>query len=436
MGPDPRRTSGTPTRRRATSRRSSRRAGEARSASRSCAAGTAAGRCSAGWTGLLEQTSERARAELATLAAGRRRGRGLPRRRRCELRPAACASTRGFRVRRGRLEVDVSGSSPQVPSSLNVPWASTHAAAYFAVRCFIGADVPQNDGLTRHVRIACPEGSILRPTLPGGGLRAPSHRPAALRGAVPGARRAPARPRSRVEPRVVPGVRVPGGRPPQRTPHPPHRHPRRRGWCPPRGAGRPRDRLLHLELRAPSGRDRRDRVPVSHRAHGARPRLGRRGGAARRARPPARLPPARRCRGGHVLRRAARPAVRRSGRRRWRPRRPGARPDPPRRRPMADREPGQGLSAPPPRGRRLVRGRRWRRLRDGARHGRESARPGAAVFSRSLSLPQRFLTFAADGCADAVQARRGDCRRGRSRHARSGAGVRDQRRVLRHRRRA
>ncbi len=118
-----------------------------------------------GMEGLLEKTSERARAELATW-------------------PRAAVEAEGFldddgvnfgrpvriharvQVRRGRLEVDVSGSSPQVPSSLNVPWASTHAAAYFAVRCFIGADVPQNDGLTRHVRIACPEGSILRPTFP------------------------------------------------------------------------------------------------------------------------------------------------------------------------------------------------------------------------------------------------------------------------------
>jgi N-methylhydantoinase B len=70
------------------------------------------------------------------------------------------------RVRGGMLEIDLSGSDPQVPSSLNVPWASSHAAAYFAVRCFVGDEIPQNDGLTRHVRVSAPEGSIVRPRFP------------------------------------------------------------------------------------------------------------------------------------------------------------------------------------------------------------------------------------------------------------------------------
>ena len=230
-----------------------------------------------GMEGLLEKTSERARAELATW-------------------PRAAVEAEGFldddgvnfgrpvriharvQVRRGRLEVDVSGSSPQVPSSLNVPWASTHAAAYFAVRCFIGADVPQNDGLTRHVRIACPEGSILRPTFPAAVSarhltvqRLSEVLCRALGELLPD--RAVASSHVSFPAFVFQAVDPRSGRL-----HPPHRHPRWRGWCPPRRSGRPRDRLLHLELRAPSGRDRRDRVPVSHRAHGARPRLGRRGG--------------------------------------------------------------------------------------------------------------------------------------------------------------
>ena len=115
--------------------------------------------------GLLEQTSRRALAELHSW-------------------PGRAVEAEGFldddgvnfgrpvriharvQVRRGVLVVDFSGSSTQVPSSLNVPWASTHAATYFAVRCFVGSQVPQNDGLTRRVRVICPEGSILRPRFP------------------------------------------------------------------------------------------------------------------------------------------------------------------------------------------------------------------------------------------------------------------------------
>ena len=66
----------------------------------------------------------------------------------------------------GTLVVDLSGSSPQVGSGMNVPIASTHAGTYFAVRAFLGPTVPQNAGLTSRVRVIAPEGGFFNPTFP------------------------------------------------------------------------------------------------------------------------------------------------------------------------------------------------------------------------------------------------------------------------------
>ncbi len=67
-------------------------------------------------------------------------------------------------VRDGVLEVDVTGTDDQVPAGVNVPLASTHAAVFFAVRCFIG--LPQNAGLTRQIRLRTRSGSLLDPIFP------------------------------------------------------------------------------------------------------------------------------------------------------------------------------------------------------------------------------------------------------------------------------
>lgn len=115
--------------------------------------------------GLLEQTSERARAELSrwpgepVSVAGflddDGSGTGEP------VRVAATVQARD-----GELHIDLSGSAPQVRCGVNVPWASTHAGVYFAVRAFVGTDIRQNDGLTRHLHVHAPEGTIVRPRFP------------------------------------------------------------------------------------------------------------------------------------------------------------------------------------------------------------------------------------------------------------------------------
>lgn len=67
-------------------------------------------------------------------------------------------------VRDGVLEVDLTGTDDQVPSGVNVPVASAHAAVFFAVRCFVG--LPQNAGLARRIRLLTRRGSLLDPVFP------------------------------------------------------------------------------------------------------------------------------------------------------------------------------------------------------------------------------------------------------------------------------
>jgi N-methylhydantoinase B/oxoprolinase/acetone carboxylase alpha subunit len=124
-----------------------------------------------GIDGLLEQTSERARAEFASWprrevsATGYMDDDGV-------IRDVPLTITaRLWTTDEGELHVDLAGSSGQSPGGINVPWASSHAAVYFGVRAFCGSAVPQNDGLTRHVHLHCEEGSltILTDILGGGG---------------------------------------------------------------------------------------------------------------------------------------------------------------------------------------------------------------------------------------------------------------------------
>jgi N-methylhydantoinase B len=69
-------------------------------------------------------------------------------------------------VQDGTLIVDLSGSSAEIPSGMNVPYSSAHAGTYFAVRAFLGSEVPQNAGLTSRVRVIAPEGSLFNPRFP------------------------------------------------------------------------------------------------------------------------------------------------------------------------------------------------------------------------------------------------------------------------------
>ena len=71
------------------------------------------------------------------------------------------------------ITVDLTGSSPEVPTGYNVPFeGSALVSAYFAVRTILLDEaiyperVPQNDGVFRPVKVVAPKGTIFNPNFP------------------------------------------------------------------------------------------------------------------------------------------------------------------------------------------------------------------------------------------------------------------------------
>lgn len=71
-----------------------------------------------------------------------------------------------LRVKGDRVEVDFTGSSPQVAGSVNANYAIAVSAAMYCFRCLIEADVPYNAGLLRLIRVIAPERSVVNAGLP------------------------------------------------------------------------------------------------------------------------------------------------------------------------------------------------------------------------------------------------------------------------------
>jgi len=66
----------------------------------------------------------------------------------------------------GRVDVDFSGSSPQVSRPINVVLSHGMAASMVALRCMLGPGIPMNAALQRVLNVRCIEGSIMNPRLP------------------------------------------------------------------------------------------------------------------------------------------------------------------------------------------------------------------------------------------------------------------------------
>lgn len=71
-----------------------------------------------------------------------------------------------LRVRGDRVDVDFTGSSPQVSGSVNANYAIAVSAAMYCFRCLIESDVPYNAGLLRPVRVIAPARSVVNAGLP------------------------------------------------------------------------------------------------------------------------------------------------------------------------------------------------------------------------------------------------------------------------------
>jgi N-methylhydantoinase B/oxoprolinase/acetone carboxylase alpha subunit len=71
-----------------------------------------------------------------------------------------------LRVHADAVEVDFTGSSPQVAGSVNANYAIAVSAAMYCFRCLIQADVPYNAGLLRPICVIAPERSVVNAGLP------------------------------------------------------------------------------------------------------------------------------------------------------------------------------------------------------------------------------------------------------------------------------
>ena len=59
------------------------------------------------------------------------------------------------------LEVDFEGTSPQIAKGVNCVLNYTKAFVFYALKCALSPDIPNNDGTLRPIRVRAPEGSIL-----------------------------------------------------------------------------------------------------------------------------------------------------------------------------------------------------------------------------------------------------------------------------------
>jgi N-methylhydantoinase B len=70
------------------------------------------------------------------------------------------------RKRGETMEVDWTGSAPQVKGAINNTWSFTAAASFTAVKSVLSINMPNNDGVFRPIRVIAPEGTIMHGKLP------------------------------------------------------------------------------------------------------------------------------------------------------------------------------------------------------------------------------------------------------------------------------
>jgi N-methylhydantoinase B len=69
-------------------------------------------------------------------------------------------------VRDDEVDIDLAGTSPQVPAAINCPIAMVNSAAYCAIRCMTSTSIPNCQGYMRPITIRAPEGTIVNPLPP------------------------------------------------------------------------------------------------------------------------------------------------------------------------------------------------------------------------------------------------------------------------------
>ena len=114
------------------------------------------------------------RREIEKIPGRRLRGaaRAL-RQRRAERSTSRCPIATKVIVKGSDLTVDLEGTSPEVPTGINVPFqGSTQMAAYFTVRSIFMDEatydefIPQNEGMFRPIKVLAPTGCLYNPSFP------------------------------------------------------------------------------------------------------------------------------------------------------------------------------------------------------------------------------------------------------------------------------
>ncbi|MBM3549098.1 MAG: hydantoinase B/oxoprolinase family protein [Alphaproteobacteria bacterium] len=69
-------------------------------------------------------------------------------------------------VRGDAVDIDLSGTSGQVPAAINCPISMVNSVAYCAIRCMTSTGIPNCQGYMRPITIRAPEGTIVNPLAP------------------------------------------------------------------------------------------------------------------------------------------------------------------------------------------------------------------------------------------------------------------------------
>lgn len=108
---------------------------------------------------LFDQTERRIRRSIAALPDGRYEFQdcmdddGFE----AEMIPIRCAIT----IRGDEIELDFTGTGPQVKGGINVTFSALRATVYFTLKSALAPDVPPNAGLYRPIKIVAPTGCLV-----------------------------------------------------------------------------------------------------------------------------------------------------------------------------------------------------------------------------------------------------------------------------------
>ena len=80
--------------------------------------------------------------------------------------PIRIAVSLRFDPQSGTLDVDFTGSSPQVRGAVNAVFPITYSATFYMLRCLLSDDAPATAGIMNPVKLSAPKGTIVDATLP------------------------------------------------------------------------------------------------------------------------------------------------------------------------------------------------------------------------------------------------------------------------------